>query len=292
MSYVRNYSRRSQNWRNQHDPHRYHNHPAAIRTAGRLRCRDVRIGDEAGRDVPREDERMRFISLFSGIGGFDLGFERTGMECVAQVEIDKNCRSILERHYPNVRRYEDIKDCHSSSYLDNLVRTWYPVENEQEAEMAGKLKKLTPEQAEECVKLYDNGLSLQNVADYFDVSRQAMWDLLRRRTKMRSQKKYGKDNHFYRGGKTADDKAQNILEEAIERGIIIRKDVCETCGETGIFKDGRTKVQAHHPDYNKPLEVMWLCQKCHHEWHKNNKAKGKEVLRELPATDVICGGFP
>jgi site-specific DNA-cytosine methylase len=30
---------------------------------------------------------MRFISLFSGIGGFDLGFERTGMECVAQVEI-------------------------------------------------------------------------------------------------------------------------------------------------------------------------------------------------------------
>lgn len=53
---------------------------------------------------------MRYGSLFSGIGGFDLGLERTGMECAWQVEIDANCLKILERHWPNVRRYTDVQE--------------------------------------------------------------------------------------------------------------------------------------------------------------------------------------
>ncbi|MHC4088712.1 MAG: DNA cytosine methyltransferase [Planctomycetota bacterium] len=47
---------------------------------------------------------MNFISLFAGIGGFDLGFERAGMECVAQVEIDERCREVLAHHWPGVDR--------------------------------------------------------------------------------------------------------------------------------------------------------------------------------------------
>lgn len=53
---------------------------------------------------------MNFVSLFSGIGGFDLAFERAGMQCVAQVEIDKNCLSVLSHYWPNVKRYEDIRN--------------------------------------------------------------------------------------------------------------------------------------------------------------------------------------
>jgi DNA (cytosine-5)-methyltransferase 1 len=48
-------------------------------------------------------------SLFSGIGGFDLGFERAGFEVKWQVEIDPFCRKVLEKHWPNVRRYEDVR---------------------------------------------------------------------------------------------------------------------------------------------------------------------------------------
>lgn len=52
---------------------------------------------------------MKFGSLFTGVGGFDLGFERVGMECAWQVEIDKYASQVLERHWPNVERYTDVR---------------------------------------------------------------------------------------------------------------------------------------------------------------------------------------
>lgn len=51
---------------------------------------------------------MRFVSLFAGVGGFDLGFEQAGMTCVGQVEIDKHCRTILDKHWPEVPKHDDV----------------------------------------------------------------------------------------------------------------------------------------------------------------------------------------
>lgn len=57
---------------------------------------------------------MRVGSLFAGIGGFDIGLERAGMEIAWQCEIDPFCNKVLAKHWPNVKRYGDIRELNGS----------------------------------------------------------------------------------------------------------------------------------------------------------------------------------
>lgn len=143
------------------------------------------------------------------------------------------------------------------------------------ATKAGQAKRVTcplSQKYAESRGMYEAGLSIQQVAEFYGVTRQAMFDILRRRGTQMRPKPSGSDNHFFRGTK-ASDRAQNTLEKAVQRGIVVRKTHCETCGSVPPPKrNGSSSIEAHHPDYNKPLDVMWLCQKCHHEWHKTNRA--------------------
>lgn len=51
---------------------------------------------------------------------------------------------------------------------------------------------------------------------------------------------------------------------AVRSGILTRSEKCEKCGHV-------CKTQGHHEDYNKPLEVQWLCDQCHGEKHRKHR---------------------
>ena len=50
------------------------------------------------------------VSLFAGVGGFDLAMQRQGVKVVASVEIDKKCNEVLAKHFPNAKQFTDVTE--------------------------------------------------------------------------------------------------------------------------------------------------------------------------------------
>lgn len=79
---------------------------------------------------------MKIGSLFSGIGGLELGLERSRLGSVSwQCEIDPFCRSVLAKHWPNVRRYEDVRAVDATSPSVDVICGGFPC---QDVSLAGK----------------------------------------------------------------------------------------------------------------------------------------------------------
>lgn len=54
--------------------------------------------------------------------------------------------------------------------------------------------------------------------------------------------------------------AHNAVCRAVRNGRISKPSTCSVCGESG-------RIEAHHNDYSKPLDVIWLCCECHKRAH-------------------------
>ena len=89
---------------------------------------------------------MRMGSLFSGIGGLELGLERSipGLQTVWQVEKEEFCRSVLERHWPNTKRYDNVLHvgAHNLEPVD-VICAGFPC---QSISIAGHMKGLEDEE--------------------------------------------------------------------------------------------------------------------------------------------------
>lgn len=65
--------------------------------------------------------------------------------------------------------------------------------------------------------------------------------------------KYRKENPTKRA-------AHNAVNNAVRDGYLTKESACSECGSSD-------RVEAHHDDYSRQLEVRWLCCKCHNDWH-------------------------
>jgi predicted alpha/beta-hydrolase family hydrolase len=68
-------------------------------------------------------------------------------------------------------------------------------------------------------------------------------------------------------------KAHSAVSYALRSGRLIKPGKCERCSRT-------YGLHAHHDDYSRQLDVMWLCVPCHHQRHKELKAMSKMEAAE------------
>jgi DNA (cytosine-5)-methyltransferase 1 len=84
-------------------------------------------------------------SLFSGVGGFDMGADNAGLVTKWQCEIDKKPRSVLKKHWPDIKQYEDVKDVKGNEIEPvDVISFGSPC---QDLSVAGKRKGLTGERS-------------------------------------------------------------------------------------------------------------------------------------------------
>ena len=88
---------------------------------------------------------LRYLSLFSGIGGFDLGFDRAGMVCAGQVEFDEKARVVLAKHWPDVPRLNDVREVQGHEFgTVDVITGGFPC---QDVSMAGRREGLAGERS-------------------------------------------------------------------------------------------------------------------------------------------------
>jgi len=100
---------------------------------------------------------------------------------------------------------------------------------------------------------------LENQRAYYHRNKERILDKIRESRKANgyaSTKAYRKRNR-------QKIECHNFVRLALRFGQLIQLDHCQRC-------KNKCVPQAHHQDYTKPLEVLWLCRKCHGEEHRTN----------------------
>lgn len=62
-------------------------------------------------------------------------------------------------------------------------------------------------------------------------------------------------------------KAQNMVQNRVADGRMVKPSFCSICNCES------KRIEGHHADYSKPLEIIWVCSQCHHDIHKSLKER-------------------
>lgn len=99
-------------------------------------------------------------------------------------------------------------------------------------------------------------------------------DEQREEQRRKRQKKYYKE-WYKKSGRKRDKiktKAHYLVDRAIKKGLLVRPKKCSKCNNPSL-------VEGHHDDYDKPLDVIWLCPTCHSMRHPKGGLPHKDKTK-------------
>lgn len=96
------------------------------------------------------------------------------------------------------------------------------------------------------------------------------------------EKNHTQNNKKWRENNPQKVKVHSIVNEAIRTGKLVKPIKCSCCNL-------EKEVQAHHEDYEKPLEIIWLCSTCHSNLHKQKRIKNG--FQYKPVKQYIRKGY-
>ena len=149
--------------------------------------------------------------------------------------------------------------------------------------LADELAQVTPGRDQAIAEFYRTPHSLRDTGERFGISHVQVRRIL---------EKLGVPAHApsttltERPAQSIEVRARQLVAKAIQSGTLVRPEACERCGCRGQTADGRAFVQAHHHrGYDFPLDVEWLCGKCHAV--EDGRAAGEDNGRaKLSAADI------
>ena len=175
------------------------------------------------------------------------------------MEMEKKICPICKEEKDRLNSRNMCKKCYSKKYYEenrDYFKEHEKKYREENKEVIREYKKKWREENKDYVKEKDKKWREENrdyLKEYEKKYREENRDYI---------KEYSKIYSKYNSEKI---KAHNIIKYAIQTGKIIKPTICEHCKKEFPIKD----IDGHHPDYSKPLEVIWLCKSCHKILHVN-----------------------
>jgi hypothetical protein len=75
-------------------------------------------------------------------------------------------------------------------------------------------------------------------------------------------------------------RSRYLATRAKQNGELVAPKACENCSRAA-------KLEMHHPDYSKPLDVIWLCKPCHGDLHLDQRRLSKITTNRMTVTNRV-----
>ena len=182
------------------------------------------------------------------------------MKVCTQCKIEKEGYEFPVRKTSKDGLYSWCKECCKAKTKENALANPEAVRKSRE-----KRKDKALEVAREYKKRHKTRLDAQKKVHYI-LNRNEICEKAKKYNQCLTDDQRKKKHEYYLNwskteGAKKYQKASKTVLRAVKNDILIKPNKCTLC-----FKE--EKIEAHHPNYDKPLEVVWLCRSCHGKVHR------------------------